>query len=248
MPPRSAMGRTRTWMIGASVAGPRHQREGSRNQDAWHAVRRRHGTAVVVADGVGSARFAAEGSRLACKAAVSVFSALNSSVSPEEIALSVSKEWRSRLGGGKPADFATTFLFAFRFSTGRLLVGGVGDGLVAVSGGSTDVPYRTVDRPGGEFGETYSLSSSLGVHNWRITEFDDAGGGHRVFLSTDGVSNDLLEHRILALTDWFRTRFEGSSCRVWRTGVRDLLLNWPTPGSTDDKTIAMMWRSHRGDR
>ena len=60
MPQRIATNRSRTWMVGASVAGPRHRRTGARNQDAWQAVRRTHGTAIVVADGVGSARFAAE--------------------------------------------------------------------------------------------------------------------------------------------------------------------------------------------
>jgi len=237
-----ATNRPRTWVIGASVTGPHHRREGAQNQDAWHAFRRTHGTALVIADGVGSARSAAQGSRLACKAAISVFSALTPRADVREIAHSISEQWRSMLRGAKPSDFATTLLFAFRFTTGRLLVGGVGDGLAAVLSPTSEQPCRILFRPGGDFGETFSISSDSDLQNWRIEEFDDSACDHRVLLATDGVSNDLLEHRIMEMTDWLQTRFQGSSCRAWRTGLRELVLNWPTPGSSDDKTIAMMWR------
>lgn len=240
---RTATSRARTWFVGASVAGPRHLREGVRNHDAWGAAHRASGTAIVVADGVGSARYAAQGSRLACKAAIAVFSRLEPSVDHDEISRSISREWLSRLRGEKPAEFATTLLFAIRFTTGRLIVGGVGDGLTAVC--SPEIPdrCRVLVRPGGEFGETFSISSRAGTGNWRIDEFDDAACDHHVLLATDGVSNDLLEHRIAAMTEWLRTQFEGKKARVWRTGIRRLLMNWPTPGSSDDKTLAMLWRT-----
>jgi len=230
-------------MVGASVAGPRHRRTGARNQDAWQAVRRTHGTAIVVADGVGSARFAAEGSRLACKAAIAVFSQLRPCVDPKEIAHSISKEWSEMLRGEEPAEFATTLLLAFRFTTGRLLVGGVGDGLTTVCSPEFPDHCRVLVRPGGEFGETFSISSRTGTRNWRIEEFNDEACTHRALLATDGVSNDLLEPRIAAMTEWLRNRFEGSSSRTSRSGMRNLLVKWPTPGSIDDKSIAMMWRS-----
>lgn len=243
MPRRTATNRFRTWAIGASVAGPRHQREGVRNHDAWGAAHRASGAAIVVADGVGSARYAAEGSRLACKATIAVFSRLEPRVDLNQIPRSISREWLQRLPGERPAEFATTLLFAIRFTTGRLIVGGVGDGLTAVCSPELPDRCRILVRPGGEFGETFSISSRADTGNWRIEEFDDAACTHRVILATDGVSNDLLEPRIAAMTEWLRNRFEGKKSRIWRTGIRSLLMNWPTPGSSDDKTLAMLWRA-----
>ena len=243
MPRRSSSTQSRTWIIGSSVAGPRHRRTGTRNQDAWRSVHTKHGTAVVVADGVGSARFASEGSRLACAAAVTVFKSLHQTATPSEVAEAVSSKWKSGIQGSNPSDFATTLLLAYRFSTGRLLVGGIGDGLIAVcSKGAADA-YRVVDRPGGDFGETFAISSRSALQHWRFEEFDDADSDYGVLLATDGVSNDLLEPRVPALIQYLRIRFERSNCMKWRRGLRKMLLDWPTPGSTDDKTIAMMWRS-----
>ncbi|MBX3360406.1 MAG: VWA domain-containing protein [Phycisphaeraceae bacterium] len=60
--------RPRVRTIGASIAGPRHVREGRANQDTWASCRLPQGVVLVVSDGVGSCRYAEIGSRAACRA------------------------------------------------------------------------------------------------------------------------------------------------------------------------------------
>ena len=234
--------RSKTIAIGASVAGPRHLSAGESNQDAWHAVHRAHGTMIVVSDGVGSAKYAAAGARHACQAATAVFGRLNPDSAAATFSEEVVAEWISRLSGCQPSECAATFLFGVRFYTGRMLVGGVGDGLVAVCHPRMPHGNKVVSRRAGEFGETYSLADRSRTGSWTIEEFDDSDSEHRVLLATDGVSNDLIESRIYDLTAWLHQKFARASGRGWRVGLRRELLRWPTPGSHDDKSLAMMWR------
>jgi hypothetical protein len=216
---------------------------GAANQDAWRFARSPHGVGVVVADGVGSAIQARRGARFACISALAVFSRLRGSESVGNMAGLISEDWHRRLGQGRPGHHATTLLFAFRFRTGRLLVGGVGDGLAAVLHPDLPGRCRVIERPGGEFGETYSLSSAGGIAHWCIEEFCDESGCHAVILATDGVANDLIVSRLYDLGQWLRGEYENVSSRRWRTGLRDILNDWPTPGSVDDRSLALLWHS-----
>jgi hypothetical protein len=155
----------------------------------------------------------------------------------------ISDDWRRRIGADRPADFASTLLFAFRFRSGRLLVGGIGDGLIAVAHPSFPRQCRLLERPGGDFGETFAISSTAGPSKWVVEEFDDSDCCHRVLLATDGVSNDLVESKLPNLMEWLRSSYERSSNMRWRVGIREMLRRWPTPGAMDDKSIALLWRT-----
>lgn len=228
-------------MIGASVRGPRHALSGEPNQDSWGSHRVRAGHVLVVCDGLGSCQQSHVGSKAACDAVRVVMKSLEDDITGVEFGQQVAAMWLQRVGSGDPARYATTCLVSARLRSGRLLVGGIGDGLAAVVRAQGHDGYRVVTTNTSEFGETAALGDGREAAGWKLEEFDDSDGSHRVLLATDGVSNDLIDDRVPNLIAWLVDECGSRSRRGWRTRLRRMLTDWPTPGSTDDRTLAVMW-------
>lgn len=158
-----------------------------------------------------------------------------------ELGRQISEAWYGCIGPGIPAQYATTCLISVRLRSGRLLVGGIGDGLAAVVRPSEQGGFRVVQTNECEFGETAALGDGREESGWKMEEFDDSSGSHRVLLATDGVSHDLIADRVPQLVGWLVEEYGSRSQRGWRMHLRKMLTNWPTPGSTDDRTLAVMW-------
>jgi len=235
----------RTHMVGATVVGPRHARERSLNQDAWSAVLCNSGAMIVVSDGVGSARHSRIGSRCACRAATETFTNLGNDFTLEQLTTGIINRWHQLLDNYNPIECAATCLVAVRLNSGRLVVGGIGDGIAAVVGCNIPNRYQVIQLIGGEFGETVALGDGKESHGWVFEEFNDAPATICTILATDGISNDLVHERLPDFAVWLCERFKKTSRRKWRTGLRRELSEWPNPGSSDDKTIALLWREER---
>ncbi|MBX3368740.1 MAG: hypothetical protein KF912_15635, partial [Phycisphaeraceae bacterium] len=100
---------------------------------------------------------------------------------------------------------------------------------------------RVIPLRGGEFGETVALGDGRESRGWVVEEFDDRAGQLRTLLASDGVSQDLSQDRLQAFHDWLIATFGKLSTRRWRASLRRQLQAWPTPGATDDRTLAVMW-------
>ena len=235
------LARPRVRTIGASIPGPRHVREGRANQDAWASCRLPQGVVLVVSDGVGSCRYAEIGSRAACRAVRDAVQLMKPETSPTELTERITAAWNSRLERRNPTECASTCLFSVRTHGGRLLVGGLGDGLAVVTSSDGAAEPRVIPLRGGEFGETVALGDGRESRGWVVEEFDDRAGQLRTLLASDGVSQDLSQDRLQAFHDWLIATFGKLSTRRWRASLRRQLQAWPTPGATDDRTLAVMW-------
>jgi hypothetical protein len=119
----------------------------------------------------------------------------------------------------------------------------LGDGLLL---------YRTQGRFGvltpernGFGNQTNALGISRSWSDWRCERLRLIQPGDGVLMMTDGVADDLQPER---LEEFFRMVTKECARRTRRTGRKWLqgqLQAWPTPGHSDDKTIALIFCGSR---
>ena len=227
-------------LVGASVRGPRHIRDGAPNQDAWgHSGAAGHHV-VVVADGLGSRPESASGARAACRAVPEALRAWlkRPGAQLDLLPTLIHVLWRVALAELPPEDACTTCLFAAVDQDGAGLIGQLGDGLVLVE--TSDGQLKVLaERDEAAFGnETEALGATRKISAWSLQRLSP--GTQRVLLCTDGVSDDLLPDRLPALLEWLDSDLmsqpPATRWRLLATELRD----WPTPNHTDDKTLAFI--------
>lgn len=231
----------RTW-LGASVQGPAHRRAGTPKQDAWLGIAGRFGSLVVVADGLGSRPYSRLGALAVCRAthrAVRELAAASEIGDADALFTRLEDHWHDEIAPREPNECSTTVSFSLVHRSGGVLLGQVGDGLVALKADGQIQPLVT-ERAG--FGnETDGLGFDGRHPRWHSRWLPLPAIGFRVLLATDGVSDDLrpeflgdfiayVERELWPLTPAGRHRRLCAQLRAW-----------PTPGHSDDKTLALHW-------
>lgn len=238
----SSQKRTRVIAYGFSERGPLHVRESLPNQDAWLKASGGFGTLIVVGDGLGSRPASHVGSTAACHAtreAVVRWSKIKGAPLPLLIRL-IELYWRLRIHPHAPADAAATCLFALRQRCGRWIVGGIGDGLLAVGTGEEWKCYAG-ERSADDFSnETECLGATVFSKEWMVEELAPCSEPRFAVLATDGISDDLEAGKSEAFCRWFCQKFGPMEPLSRWHGMRRSLRDWPTPYHTDDKTIAVL--------
>ena len=226
-------------MYGASVRGPRNQRDGRANQDAWVKASGTFGHLIGVCDGVGSCSNADVGARAACRALRQAASHWpGGSASPKHLVRLVEILWRLELGNEDATECACTCMFALRSADGGLLLAGIGDGLAMIREGGKLATFG--GRGSGVFGnDTLALGAPHRIDDWWIAARAPSSG-RAVVLATDGVADDLENDRRGAFVDWMCGEVgELAPAARWHR-LRRELRQWPVPNHVDDKTIAAM--------
>ena len=232
--------------IGASVIGPGHLAAGQPNQDAWVAFHQIWGDGIAVSDGLGSKPFSDYGSHAACLAVASAAHACHSKTEIGDALLSdlIRDNWLSRIAPLESHDCAATCLFAFLMKDGKVRMGLLGDGLVAVVKTDGSVVVLSDDKTQGFSNITAALSSSVTEKDWQwlvIPESDCSS----IVLCTDGVADDLAD--VNGFVTEFADAHRGLASISAARRVRETLENWPTPKHSDDKTIACLFREEVAD-
>lgn len=239
------MPRMNVHCIGTSVLGRRHAKCGSPNQDAWGHYRSPSGHLAVVCDGVGSCELSHLGSRAACAAVREVARTITRDSELASFGRLVEQAWIDKLPPGDVGRFATTCLFTLRLRSGRVVTGGVGDGLAAMGVVGSECS-KLVELNGGDFGETCALGGGGGARAWRQEEADDSEGGVWALLATDGLSNDLAVDRLGHFAAWLIERGGPLSARRRAMFLRTQLGRTRVGGGSDDQTFALQWSCNHG--
>ncbi len=231
---------------GTSVIGPEHECNGQSNQDALSLRGWRGGWIAAVADGLGSRPFSSVGSRAAVRAAQRTIRALVPSaalhdVDAREAATRMYRQWLQAVPYVDKSSAASTILLAACDAFGRARVWQLGDGLIACRS-KGKFQLLTPGRAG--FGNE---TRALGVHrawsdwSWAdvvLNEEHDA-----LVLMTDGVSDDLNDDTLEEFVATLVAQLSAKSRRSGRTWLKRELSQWSTPRHSDDKTIAVIYRS-----
>jgi Protein phosphatase 2C len=216
-------------------------------QDAWRGTAGRFGSLVVVADGLGSRPHGRLGAVAACRAAHRAVRelAMTGIPDPAELFPRVEEHWRRELGPREPTECGTTVLLSLVHTSGGVLLGQVGDGLIAVGAGATAeplVPWRA-----GFGNETDALGVSGRPPVWHSRWLPSPPAGFRVFMATDGVADDLHPEHIGGFITELARQFGPLPAPERHRRLCAELRSWPTPGHFDDKTLALHWAKRSDD-
>jgi hypothetical protein len=242
MEPRSP---TRPW-FGASVCGPGNRRRHVPKQDTWHGTAGRFGSVVVVADGLGSSRHSRTGAIAACRAAHRAVKEMAASGVPDPATLfaRIEEHWRYAIAPLDPAECQTTLLLSLVHSSGGVLLGQIGDGLLALAIGDRAEPL-VPDRAG--FGnETDALGIPGRRPAGRSRWLPSPPTGFRVLLATDGVADDLRPELVGSFVTYLASQFGQLPPQERHRRLTAELRGWPTPRHFDDKTLALHWAAPDG--
>jgi hypothetical protein len=235
----------RPW-FGASVRGPGNRRRHVPKQDAWLGTAGRFGSLVVVADGLGSSQHSRTGAIAACRAAHRAVKETAADGLPDPAALfaRLEEHWRHAIAPLDPADCQTTLLLSLVHSSGGVLLGQIGDGLLAFAAGRRAEPL-VPDRAG--FGNETDALGISGRRPARHTRWvPSPPAGFRVFLATDGVADDLRPELVGGFVAYLADEFGQLPARERHRRLTAELRGWPTPRHFDDKTLALHWSAQDG--
>lgn len=231
---------------GTSVIGPEHECNGQSNQDALSLRGWRGGWIAAVADGLGSRRFSSAGSRAAVQAAQRTIRTLVPpaslhDVDAREAATRMYRQWLQAVPYIDKSSAASTILLAACDVHGSARVWQLGDGLIACR---SEGQFRVLTPGRVGFGNE---TRALGVHrawsDWTCADVLLRDKHDAVVLMTDGVSDDLKADTLEGFVATVVAGLSASSRRSGRTWLKRELTQWSTPGHSDDKTIAVIYRS-----
>lgn len=232
---------------GASVRGTSHILRSLPNQDSFIIKQTKNGMIAVVADGLGSKRFADKGSKEACRAVVKTIKAFektqkkNKPFPINNIFLIIQKEWSLSLKqkGYDPKQCSSTCLFVY-ITQKNIFTARLGDGMIFVLGKNEDDNTLITDEKDDCFANTtYCLTSSDILNKQEISIFEK-NKFSSIILCTDGVSNDIEEKKYADFVKDIRKNSLQNSRKINSLNMKTALLNWPVKGYSDDKTIVFI--------
>lgn len=230
----------RPW-FGASVRGPGNRRRHVSKQDAWHGTAGRFGSLVVVADGLGSSPHSRDGAIAACRAAHRAVKevAVPGVPDPATLFARIEEHWQCAIAPLDPSECQTTLLVSLIHSSGGVLLGQIGDGLLAFAADGQVEPL-VPDRVG--FGnETDALGISGRRPSCCTRWLSSPPTGFQIFLATDGVADDLRPEVVGGFVAYLAGEFAPLPARERHRRLTAELRAWPTPQHFDDKTLALHW-------
>lgn len=238
--------------FGASEIGPAHIATGKPNQDSWAAFHHFNCDVLVVSDGMGSKDFSEFGSAAACKAVDHAVCSgmlsgasldLNDPGSRELFLNGIRDCWLKDILPLTSDQASATCLFAFR-ANGTIWIGMLGDGCAAcvLADGSPKLLQDPKDESFSNM--TKSLSEKVTPDEWRLMGVSEKKC-KAVLLCTDGIADDLTDPEgfvagyVESVIDLPVITAAGNAS--------SMLIDWPTPKHSDDKTIACLIRRDYGD-
>lgn len=230
------------YAAGASVRGPSHVLNNEPNQDSLGLWGHKCGWIAVVADGLGSRPMSHVGSRTACLATRRVIRSGHSLEEPKQLMGDIYRSWLASLSI-PPSSAASTYLTAITDSKGRVVLAQLGDGLVLYRS-NRSFGILTPERKGFS-DQTNGLGFSRSWVDWQSSTIMLQAPGDGVMLMTDGISDDLNQEDLEKFFQKMQKEFSRRSSRNAKRWISRQLEQWPTPGHSDDKTIAMIWQDSK---
>lgn len=224
-------------IFSVSVRGAGHIADNTPNQDAVLTRQWEHGWLAVVSDGMGSRKKSDIGSQCVCRAALHVLKKASFDTPDRDLVLMIYQRWLNDLGLVTPNDAVATCLIAWGQNSGQTRLFQLGDGDLMYHGKEQGQLFC---RHGAAFSnETTGLGLSRRYSDWGTQEVLLGKKGQGMVLMTDGISEDLVQADLFV--PYLIKTMGRMSRRRGKKWIRKQLENWPTPGHTDDKTLALIF-------
>ena len=222
-------------LIKTSVIGPAHISENLPNQDAvGHFINKNH-WAIIVCDGMGSKAHADVGADVAVRSIKATLRRSEFDAAARSVISGFYQLWLDMLKqlGIRPNDAVTTVLIVWGNHQGNFRTFQLGDGVISTAS-RVITPFSN-----DEFSNlTTGLGLSKKLSDWVISEGILSNKDKGILLASDGVSEDVTDHCafIQALIAYSHRK----SARRVKKHLKSMLINWPTPHHTDDKSLNMV--------
>jgi serine/threonine protein phosphatase PrpC len=226
---------------GGSVVGPAHMQSGQPTQDALSLRGWCGGWIAAVADGLGSKKFSAQGARWAVQCAQFVLrNQTSSQLTDRDTVTAIYRRWLAGVPNSDPGNFATTLLVAACNAAGYVRIFQIGDGLI-LARTSQGLHIFTPEKAG--FGnQTLALGPNRSWSAWTTGSVQLNQPGDQVLLMTDGIADDVDAGLLDPFADTIQRQIKVRTRRAGRVWLNREMTHWGTPGHSDDKTIAMIFK------
>ncbi len=223
----------------ASVAGINKEF----NQDAYGYKESSKYALLIVGDGVGSAKYSAIGSHQAVWAvrrSIVQWRRLKEKEINVLLQL-VHFNWNLLINDLKydKKECLSTCLFVYIDKIDQYILSAkLGDGLIFIK--SKDGENINLSS-GLDFNYTKALGSSKSAKDWQIEKIKTNLSNINVIMTTDGISEDIVENKEEEFLDYLVLEIERTESRKRYFKLRNIIKNWPTKFHNDDKTICILW-------
>lgn len=226
-------------ITGASVIGSAHICKHLPNQDAFKYRSYGYGHVMAVADGVGSDYYSQFGSKAVVQAVHEAFCAyVRGDIHRAQITRSIHKYYVSILKKQYHSAASTTCIFAAYIFNQGLYLGLIGDGIIC---GNIDLQPFVMQKKSDSFTNIVQpLSPQRLTPTW-ITKFipENRFNSIRLMLATDGISEDILPNKESDFASYLIDCVSAKRAEDRQIKLYNLLENWETPKSLDDKTVVL---------
>ncbi|KEQ17885.1 PP2C family serine/threonine-protein phosphatase [Endozoicomonas numazuensis] len=230
------------WLFSrASVIGPAHVLSGLPNQDSVGIRTCRQYWAASVSDGLGSKPFSDVGSKLAVKVVLNSLHDTIDSNDHHKFVTHLYNEWLKQISPLKATDAAATCLAAFGRGGDCVRLVQLGDGAILYRSRGVTSLFTSSDNKFGN--ETSALGSSRRFSDWSIIDIEIPEKGDGIILMTDGISEDIEPEDFPEFMQSMYESLRRKSTRARNSWLKRELKAWPTPGHSDDKSIAVVFRN-----
>ena len=226
---------------GGSVVGPVHMQSGQPTQDALSLRGWCGGWIAAVADGLGSKQFSAQGARWAVQCAQAVLrDETSNQLTDRDVVTAIYRRWLAGVPNSDPGSCATTLLVAACTAAGNVRIFQIGDGII-LARTTQGLRLFTPEKAG--FGnQTLALGPSRSWSAWTTGSIQLNHPGDQVLLMTDGIADDVDAGLLASFADTIHGQLKVRTRRAGRVWLNREMTHWGTPGHSDDKTIAMIFK------
>ena len=214
-------------------------------QDAAMVRRISSGILIAVCDGLGSRPKSDFGAQQACRAVRDVFDGTSPIPVGYTLCESIQTAWLHRVRFETAEATATTCLFAHVNAAGNATVVQLGDGLILCRSRGKFINVTPERR--GFSNQTLALSDDFDPREWVIHNCELVAPGDGIVMMTDGISEDIDHERLEAFFEEIRIQALNKNNKAMRRWLTQQLHDWPTPGHSDDKSIAAFFRGCDND-
>lgn len=232
--------------FGCSVIGPGHIKSGKPNQDSFLLKKYKNGWVAVVSDGVGSKPLSHIGSAAVCRSVCNVMrDYLNSSKSADikDVLRLVHSRWLFDISPNLADDCCATVLFAV-VTAEKIILGRLGDGMICCRNNHEDTLLLD-DKTDSFSNVTKCMRYKFIYDDWYVKEIP-VHDFEYVVLTTDGISDDIPSNMLPSFVKDFVNEYSIEKTGIRTKKVKQMMIDWPVPMHSDDKTIACL--VNRGDK
>jgi serine/threonine protein phosphatase PrpC len=232
-------------MVGFSVPGKTHIKNGTGNQDSFGFFKSTNGVAIAVADGVGSCLNSKMGAKLAIETIEKLQHKIEigqiAAYESEKIKAFIIREWKSRIDGSL-SDYSSTLQFVTMFPD-QILRGGIGDGGVFVTIDKNEYVFKGNGEMFSNW--TYALTQDIDESKFEVSRIMVSSDAQKVdmCLATDGVTSELLDGKEINFLQYIASRVHDNA-KHFEKEIFDWISSLQEKNG-DDKTLLLFTAERR---